>query len=146
MKKQLRGKNSKIGPDTDGDTISSLVSTVDIADYVTVTRVEMDASRDGAILDQLKKGDMMSLMTLAMDTADADGDVVELTVDDVGECVDNIAASVDIIQGYVKKPFVFRFSNKDLTERVLRIYRGRAGIIGEPDLMNVARRYGAKIL
>ncbi|HBN84450.1 MAG TPA: homocysteine methyltransferase [Clostridiales bacterium] len=126
--------------------ISSLNFVVKINEYDTCNRVVLDMD-DPNTRRIINNEDLLDLMTLAMDAKDLEPDVIVLQG---GADLDpgKVCRCFDIIQGYSNKPFVFHVNKKDILEPLLRIYRGRGGVLtdNQHDLIEVAGKYGAFVI
>lgn len=146
LKNKLKGVKPCIREYRETDEISSLNFVFKINEYEQCTKVVLDVD-DPNTRGVFENEDNFELMSLAMDARDLDTNVIvfqsggDLHPDKVCRCF-------DIIQGYVNKPFVFDVNNKDCLESLLRIYRGRGGVLTIPqqDITCVAKKYGAFII
>lgn len=146
LKKSLSDTKPQMKNTCETGEIASLTAIVNAIEYNKLTETMLDLNNPKTC-QMFKKGDLMDLMTLAMDAGDEDSDVIVLR----GGCgleTEQMLRSFDIIQGFVKKPFVFEIGQEDLLAGLLRIYRGRGGVIakGMKAVEEVAERYGSLIV
>ncbi|MGI6562938.1 MAG: homocysteine S-methyltransferase family protein [Clostridia bacterium] len=141
LKKRFKGVKPYVNVYTETCEIASLSSVVKIDNFEKCSFTELNVD------DTFEKGDLFDLMTLAMDARDEDTDVILFRG---GESlnIEQVCRSFDIYQGYSNKPLVFHVKRKDLLDRLLSLYRGRAGVITDKDrnLVETAFRYGAFVI
>lgn len=146
LKNSLKGVKPVIPEYRETGEISSLNFVFRINEYEKCNKVVIDVDNPNN-RSAFESEDLFDLMSVAMDARDENPDFI---VFQGGEDLDQgkISRCFDIIQGYANIPFVFHVKNKENLESLLRIYRGRGGVLSDPqeELMNVARKYGALII
>ncbi len=122
--------------------VSSLTDTIVVDDYKSISKRVVDISCKEYI-DIFKYVNQPELMSLAFDIQDEACDIVEITAIDC-EFPIQLEKSLDCMQGFIKKPFVFKTNQSELLNKLLRIYRGRAGVvICDNSVTNIVKKYGA---
>ncbi len=88
---------------------------------------------------------------LALDISAREFDVLCIDTDRYSVEQRSVAQIINVLQGYVRQPFIFKCARPGTLKAILRIYRGKAGFITdgyETDrrlkLIEAARRYGAE--
>jgi methionine synthase I (cobalamin-dependent) len=91
----------------------------------------------GGISDALGKPD--EIVDIALDVSSEDMDVLYIDMDVFPDGFQpDIPGMVNLAQGYIRVPIIFKSGRPGILDKTLRIYRGRAGVVVEGHKADVA--------
>jgi 5-methyltetrahydrofolate--homocysteine methyltransferase len=83
-------------------------------------------------LGKLEAVSMGDVMDAALDLSSEGYDAVYINVDSMGSGDNLLMEAVNTVQGYVREPLILETSNPQALVKALRIYRGIAGVVSNP--------------
>jgi methionine synthase I (cobalamin-dependent) len=96
-----------------------------------------DAVPAGRIADALGKPD--EIVDIVLDVSSEDMDVLYIDTDVFpGALQPEIPGMVNLVQGYIRVPVIFKSCRPEILGKTLRIYRGRAGVVFEDYKADIA--------
>ncbi len=136
-----------------GQLISSGVKTLHIETVDALNNGAMDAGKDKELLENLRSGNMDSIVDLAIDISGEDYEAVYINVDKAEKGQHLLAEVVNTAQAYLKIPFILETESSEALDNALRLYKGKAGVIVEryptyimEELLRVAKKYGSTVV
>jgi 5-methyltetrahydrofolate--homocysteine methyltransferase len=152
----LKEKVSGLKPVPVGDrprgVITSCVKYIYADKLDTDNLCRLDASVNTEMLEALRKNDMSWVEDTALDIASEGYDAIYVNVDAVCSSDDLLCTVVDRLQWYVRDPIIVETADTDALEKVLRVYRGVAGVMIAPDagnkaaLTSAAEKFGSVVI
>lgn len=133
--------------------IASSVSIADVDDIDNLNIGWINTASDKELADGLEHGDMDIVIEKALDIASGGYDAVYINIDSVNVDGHMLSNVVNIAQGYIKAPLIFKTARPESLEKAVRIYKGKAGVSVEgynlevtDKLIEIAKRYGCTII
>ncbi len=113
----------------------------------------LDAEKDQELVDELSKGNMEFIVDKAMDLSCERYDAIYVNIDKVGGNDMLLADVVNAAQGYIREPFIIETKDSRALSNVLRLYRGKAGVVVDgyehnimEELLEAAKRFGSTVI
>lgn len=133
--------------------ITSGVRLVSVEEPDSLNLGYLNAGTDRELSNRLMEGNFDYIAERAMDLSAEEHDVIYISMSEMESEKDLLGTVVDIVQGYVKAPFIIEARDPQALENALRLYRGKAGVMirnsgnqAEKDLLAVAQKYGSTVV
>ncbi|MCX7745545.1 MAG: homocysteine S-methyltransferase family protein [Clostridia bacterium] len=133
--------------------ITSQVKLLNIERLEKIRAGQINADLDKEFLEEVKKGNMDYVVDKAIDLSCEGFDAIYVKIDKIGQWPEFVNGVINTAQSYIKEPFIVESNIPEVLEDILRVYKGKAGIVLNhcssekmEKLLLVAKKYGSTVI